>query len=377
MAQRDHEKPPVIPGYTFQRTLGGGGFADVSLYEQDMPRRQVAVKVLSRSLSPEFVTAMFNSEGDIMARLSGHPSILTVFETNQAPDGRYYLSMEYCPSGYGRRYKNDVIGVPEVLNTAVKIANAVEIAHRAGIIHRDIKPSNILVTKFQTPVLSDFGISLSVHSASAGLDAMSIPWSAPEIITGKDRGSVATDVWSFGATIYSLLAGQSPFDVAGRKLTNDEIKARIVKSRLAPIGRLDVPTQLQQILAKCMSKDPNARFSSALQVAQELQQLEVNLGLPATAIDIVDAAWLQTAPVAAGSESVFRGQNRAMVPVQSQRQRQFVKPKEFSLDGGVEYATILNSARPQKRRGWIWVTVCTVAAAGVVIGALALLGVFQ
>ena len=86
----------MLPGYTYVRPLGSGGFADVFLYEQDMPRRVVAVKVLlSDAINPE-VLRTFNSEADIMARLSVHPSIVSIHQASISADGRPYLAMEYC-----------------------------------------------------------------------------------------------------------------------------------------------------------------------------------------------------------------------------------------------------------------------------------------
>lgn len=376
MTRREREPAPQLPGYTLQRTLGSGGFSDVFLYEQDMPRRQVAVKVLSRELPQASVIKMFNAEGDMMARLSGHPSILTVFETNRAPDGRFYLVMEYCPGTYANRYRKEVIDLTEVLNTAVKISSAVEVAHRAGIVHRDIKPSNILVTKFQAPVLSDFGIALSTTSATGELDAMSVPWSAPEVLNGRDRGSAASDLWSLGATIYTLLAGRSPFAISGRDNTREVLKGRILKSRLTPIARMDVPEYLQNVLLRCLDKNPSARFGTALEIAQEFQAVEYQLGLPVTPVEVVDEAWLQ-APAAPGSEDAFRGQTPSLVPIASQRQRQFVKPEALSLDGGIDEDTVLGLASQKPRRPWVWAVVGACVAVGVVLGGLALMGVLR
>ena len=122
MARRQSSSPPVLPGFSYIRPLGSGGFADVFLYEQDMPRRVVAIKVLvSDAINPE-VLRTFNGEADIMARLSAHPSIVTIYQASISADGRPYLAMEYCPDGMGTRYKTAPLPVAEVLDAGVRVA---------------------------------------------------------------------------------------------------------------------------------------------------------------------------------------------------------------------------------------------------------------
>src|SRR5690606_26310972 len=111
--------PPVLPGFSFVRPLGAGGFADVFLYEQDMPRRSVAVKVLSADAVNAQARSQFVAEADVMARLSAHPSILTIFEASISADGRPYLVTEYCPESLGDRYKQAPLPVNLVLDAGV------------------------------------------------------------------------------------------------------------------------------------------------------------------------------------------------------------------------------------------------------------------
>ena len=107
MARRLPSTPPVIAGFSPVHVLGSGGFADVFLYEQDMPRRQVAVKVLLDEVVDDRVRQMFQAEANLMARLSTHPSILTVFQASVASDGRPYLVMELCSSSLSERYRRE------------------------------------------------------------------------------------------------------------------------------------------------------------------------------------------------------------------------------------------------------------------------------
>ena len=224
VARRLPSQPPVLPGFSYVHVLGSGGFADVFLYEQNMPRRQVAVKVMLNEVVNEQVRQMFQAEANLMAQLSAHPAILTVYQASVSADGRPYLVMELCSASLSERYRRESIPVPEVLRIAVKIGSAIETAHRAGVLHRDIKPSNILLTAYGHPVLSDFGIA-STLTASREDDSvgLSIPWSAPEVLLDEVPGSIASEVWAFAATVYSLLAGRSPVERPGGANTSSDL----------------------------------------------------------------------------------------------------------------------------------------------------------
>ncbi|NCT89745.1 serine/threonine protein kinase [Cellulomonas sp. APG4] len=284
--RREPSTPPTLPGHEFVRLLGMGGFADVFLYEQQMPRRSVAVKVLLAASLGDEVRERFRAEADMMARLSHHPSIVTIHHADVAADGRPYLVMEYCSRpGLGQRYRNERMSVAEVLRIGVRLASAVETAHRAGILHRDVKPANVLITDFGWPALTDFGIAATTL-ASGAATGMSIPWSPPELLAEDPRGDERSDVYSLAATVYSLLARRSPFEVPGGANSAADLIARIERSPLAPTGRGDVPEQLDAVLARAMDKDPARRHPSALGLARALQQVEAELMLPLTALDL-------------------------------------------------------------------------------------------
>ncbi|OUE26284.1 serine/threonine-protein kinase [Clavibacter michiganensis] len=299
MARRLPSSPPVLPGFTYVTVLGSGGFADVFLYEQDMPRRQVAVKVMLAEIVTERLRAMFRAEADLMAQLSAHPSVLTVHQASVAADGRPYLVMELCSSSLSDRYRREPLGVAEVLRVGIRIASAVETAHRAGVLHRDIKPANILTTAFGHPVLSDFGIASTLEDAAA-TDAvgLSIPWSAPEVLADESPGTVRSEVWSLAATVYSLLAGRSPFEVPGGQNAPADLVARIQRARPLPTGRPDVPERLELVLRRAMSRQPEARPESALAFVRELQAVEAELRLAQTPLEVASEEWASA--VAAG-----------------------------------------------------------------------------
>ncbi|CAN5316905.1 hypothetical protein BH11ACT3_BH11ACT3_03130 [soil metagenome] len=292
MARRLPSQPPVLPGFSYIHVLGSGGFADVFLYEQNMPRRQVAVKVMLSEVVNDQVRQMFQAEANLMAQLSGHPSILTVYQAGVSADGRPYLVMELCSASLSERYRRERISVAEVLRIAIKIGSAVETAHRSGVLHRDIKPSNILLTAYGHPVLSDFGIAstltTSMEDESVGL---SIPWSAPEVLLDETPGSIASEVWSLAATVYSLLAGRSPFEVPGGSNSSSDLMSRIARGKPQPIGREDVPASLDTLLRRAMSRKPELRPASALDLVREFQVIETELGVTQTPIEVSMDEW--------------------------------------------------------------------------------------
>ncbi|WP_062381006.1 serine/threonine-protein kinase [Demequina pelophila] len=317
MARSQALQPPVLPGYSYVRALGQGGFADVFLYQQDMPRRQVAVKVLHAQVDAAAARALA-AEADALAALSAHPSILTLHEASVSADGRPYMVVEHCP-GSLRGYRAEPMEVERALAIGVRIASAVEAAHRAGLLHRDIKPSNILITAFGQPVLADFGVATVRAAGDADEIAMSPPWSAPEVVDHRSTGTVASEVWSLAATVYSLLAQRSPFEVPERRLPEPQLKARIRQARYTPTGRDDVPQSLEDALAGGLRRIPGDRYPTALAFAQALQDVQRRLDLPVTPLDVPDESWART--VAAPDPDTPRGPVRSTVPVASRRAR--------------------------------------------------------
>lgn len=287
--KRPPSLPPDLLGYRPLSHLGSGGFADVFLYEQDLPRRRVAVKVLIESSVNVAVQQRFVTEANAMALLSAHPSIVTIYFAGIAPDGRPCIVMEYCPRpNLAVRYRRETIPVLEALRIGIRLASAVETAHRAGILHRDIKPANVLVTEYGWPALTDFGISAQIDTLGEA-EAMSVPWSAPELLAESPRGDVRTDIYALGATVYALLAGRSPYEVPGGSNSAMDLIARIERDPVPLTGRRDTPQLLEQVLARSMHKRTQNRYRSALDFAKALNEVEVGLGNTPTEIDVMDS----------------------------------------------------------------------------------------
>ena len=304
--------PPVIPGFTFLRALGSGGYSRVYLYEQHMPRREVAVKVMHDVAVS--ATSRFEHEANLMAKVSSHPAILSIYGAGVSEGGRPFIVMEYCPPPQlEMRVRRAPLSVGDALDTAIRIAGAVESAHRVGIIHRDIKPANILFTSYQRPVLSDFGIS-----------AMRGP-------------------------------AESVFDLA----------RRIVKDPVPPLGRPEAPPSLFRVLSIAMDKDPSRRYRTVLAFARALQQVESELGLPITAVDLYSDSLPAAGAVA---EDGSDDDSATRIGVFSRVDAQVPSKADAAR------STWSSTGNPTRRR-WNPVLVGTIAAvvvAAVVIGAVLL-----
>ncbi|WP_449279342.1 serine/threonine-protein kinase [Leucobacter sp. GX0328] len=290
--------PPRISGFNYVRPLGSGGFAQVYQYEQDMPRRVVAVKVLTEDFTTPSSRSAFEAEADAMARLSSHPSIVSIFAASVSSDGHPYIAMEYCPESLRNRSKGNPSPLPEVLDAGVRLAGALETAHQAGVLHRDIKPSNVLIATTGRPKLADFGIvSLRGQMRGEGTSrAMSIPWAAPEVVTEQTSGTVASEIWSLGATLYTFAAGRSPFArPAGSHETESQLVGRIKRARYAPVPGAQGYEPFDQVIARALAQQPAQRFGSMREFGEALQQLQRHYGFDVTPLDVVGSAWVPPA----------------------------------------------------------------------------------
>ena len=288
---REPQDPPIIQNATYVSYLGGGGFADVFMYRQRMPERDVAIKVLRRDADAEQSNS-FEAEANLMAKMSAHPAIVSVFNAGVTEDGRSYIVMEYCPPpDMGKRAAAQKLSVARVLEMGIMISGAVETLHRVGIIHRDIKPANILMTQFGHPVLIDFGIALSTEPGADKADSgFSLPWAPPQQALGESNIGPTLDVYSLAATIYTLLAGHSPFEIPGGDNREIAMLNRVLNAPVPRTGREDVPMELERVLAIAMSKDPTQRYPTVEDFAHALQQIQTRLYHRATRLDVLETS---------------------------------------------------------------------------------------
>jgi serine/threonine protein kinase len=236
-----------------------------------------------------------------------------------------------------------------VLEIGVNLASALETLHRNGRIHRDIKPSNILSTQFGQTVLADFGVASMIESEAGGEEqAISVPWSAPEVVSLRTQGTVASEVWSLGATLYSLLTGRSPFETTdGTTNSTEALKKRIAKAIIPPLGVAGVPQVVESVIFHAMAKDPAERFGSMQEFAMALNEVQAAIGFRSTTLNfpISNSGKFEGIMVNPDSDNT---ESIDLVFVDPKKERPKKKPREvmFKTTDKVEIKSRLKSISP-------------------------------
>ena len=262
--------------YRIERELGQGGMATVYLAEDVKHKRNVAVKVLKPELAAVLGAERFVQEITTTAALQ-HPHILPLFDSGTA-DGFLYYVMPFI-DGETLRSKLDretQFGVDEAVKIAVAVAEALDYAHRHGVIHRDIKPENILLHEGR-PMVADFGIALALSAAAGGrmtetgLSLGTPHYMSPEQATAEKEISARSDIYSLASVLYEMLAGQPPH-LGG---SAQQIIMKIITEQAPSVTTLrrSVPLNVAAALAKALEKLPADRFESAKAFAEALGNL--------------------------------------------------------------------------------------------------------
>ena len=261
-----------IPGLDNAEPIGQGGFATVYKARQPAFARTVAVKVLTGTHFDEDSRLRFERELHALGQLSEHPGIVTVHDTGFTADGRPYLTMAFVDGGTlaDRLRTHNSLQWPEAAAILIRLAGALETAHRSEIIHRDIKPANVLLSRYGAQ-LSDFGIAriAGAHETQTGVVTASIAFASPEVLNG-DRPTVLADIYSLGSTAYAMLLGRSPFERTADE-TFIAVALRIQRDAPPELREHGVPGDLAALLARTLAKDPADRPRSALEFGQGLQ----------------------------------------------------------------------------------------------------------
>jgi len=266
-------------GFDDAEEIGRGGFGIVFRCKQIALDRMVAVKVLTAELEQN--RERFLREQRAMGVLTGHPNIVGVFQVGETASGYPYLVMQYHRHGSleARIREFGAIASDEVLRLGVKLAGALETAHRAGILHRDIKPANILYTDFGEPALSDFGIAhvSGGFKTATGVFTGSPAFTAPEILSG-DPPSQASDVYGLGATVFAALTGHAAFE----RRSGEQVVAQFLRiaSESAPdLRESGVSDDVAAIVEMAMARDPHDR-PSVVELCAQIQGVQARHGLP-------------------------------------------------------------------------------------------------
>ncbi len=278
-----------IPGVEDIREIGRGGFGVVYRGFQRSFRRPVAIKVLQLSSLDPQVLNRFERECQAMGALSGHPNIGNIHESGITVDGLPYLIMGFVPGGTLAQ-RVDAAGPipwPEAVDITVRLAGALETAHRAGVLHRDVKPENVLISEFGEPILVDFGIAAiegTARRTATGFITGTFAHAAPELLDGASA-SARSDVYALASTLYTLLAGLAPFVRATDDLIVS-ILTRIMREPPPDLRLLGLPDDLATIVEQALGKDPRSRPASAMRFGEQLVDLLRRQGLAPSALRV-------------------------------------------------------------------------------------------
>ena len=281
--------------YELLEEVGRGGQGVVFRARQKSLNRIVALKVIGLGQwATKAHLKRFRLEAEAAASLD-HPCIVPIYEVGER-DGQCYFSMKFVEGGQLDEVVKDApMSIRQAVELIAKVARTVHYAHEHGILHRDIKPGNILLDAKGEPHLTDFGLARLVESESTvtrTLEVLGTPsYMAPEQAAGNNAGPTsATDVYGLGAVLYQLLTSHPPF--AGGT-TYETIKLLLETEPRPPrLWNPKVDRDLSTICLKCLEKDPQRRYSSALALAEDLER------------------WLKHEPIQARRTGVVRSRKK-------------------------------------------------------------------
>lgn len=305
------QQPMIAGRYRQVRRLGTGGMSVVELAEDTVLKRTVAIKLIAEHLASDddFVTR-FRHEALAVARLQ-HPNIVQVFDSGlDESSGRQFIVMEYV-SGTPLSEMiagGKMIDPASAVSIACDACEALECAHRAGVIHRDVKPANLIVTPDGVAKLADFGIAKAAEMTrvtQAGSVLGTVAYLSPEQAVGGETGP-RSDVYSLAVVVYEMLAGRPPYEY--KSITELAMKQRDETPLPIAASNPHVPVELDRAVRVALNHDPERRFAGAREFGKALRDglqrresefVTAVLNDPATATRMITARHAAVAPVAA------------------------------------------------------------------------------
>jgi serine/threonine-protein kinase len=269
--------PDKIGKYDIEEKIGVGGFGVVYKGRDPFIKRAVAIKTCQ--VEDEEIRKRFFREAELAGNLQ-HPNITTIYDFG-VEDGVPYIVLEFLTGeDLDRKIKRgEDLPLKEKVRILTEVCKGLHYAHEGNIIHRDIKPANIRIQEDGSVKIMDFGIAKSLHLEShltqTGMTLGTAAFLAPEQIRGE-RLDRRTDIFSLGVLMYNLFTYRKPF--------SGEVISAIIYSILnkepEPIRALipDFPRSLEAVLARCLAKDPAARYATALEVQRALERVQEELG---------------------------------------------------------------------------------------------------